>query len=248
MKPVVAFFTAVHYKDYEYLLGSIEHHAKMGYHLILDTSPNNEAAVFQGLPETVRWVHEAGFGSGWKEFRMRSAIERAMELCKEFRPDVLVQLDADEFFSSDSAELLFPYAARDPVLVHCTHWLQDGLPYMFGESEWHLRLWPNQCQVRIETNLDWQKHPDYNGNPEHHPVPVPPPGRPPLRVPGNFHHHVHHAIGDKRRDQDAANQTIDGWPDQGARVPLVAWPERLRMWAAAGISPISWYEQVFLER
>ncbi len=245
MKPTVMFFTVVHHKDYEFLLGSIEHHAKMGFHLVLDTSPQADAIQFQGLPETVHWVHEPVYGSGWKEFRMRSAIERAMRLAGEFRPDVLVQLDADEFYSSDSPDLLFPEAARNPVSVHCTHWLRDGNPYMFGESEWHLRLWPGDCEVRIERNHDWTKHPSYNGNPEHHPVPVPPATHPAIRVPGLFHHHVHYAIGEKSLYMDPANDTIDGWPDHGARVPMTPWPERLRMWAAAGIKPSSWYEKNF---
>jgi hypothetical protein len=240
MKPSVAFFTVTHYKDYDFLLGSIEHHARMGYHLVLDTSPREHAAIPSGLPETVRWIHEPLYGSGWKQFKMRTAVDRACALAREFGTDVLASLDSDEFYSEDSPELLFPHAARHPVSVHCTHWKSDGLPYMFGKSEWHLRLWPRNCDVRIAANLDWTKHPDYNGNPEHHPVPVPPAGRPEIRVPGNFHHHVHYAFSPDF-DSDAGARMIDGWPDGGFRVPVVPWPHRLRMWQAAGIKPSTYY-------
>lgn len=233
MKPTVAFFSAVHYKDYDFLLGSIEHHAGMGFHLVLDTSPLEHALSFSGLPETVRWVHEPLYGSGWKEFRMKSAVARALQLAREFRADVVASLDADEFYSEESVEGLFPYAARYPVAVHCTHWLQDGHPYMFGESEWHLRAWPSELGVTIERNIDWQHHPAYNGNPEHHPVPVAP--VPEIRVPGSFHHHVHYAF--PGASEETAEATIDGWPEKGHRTPKAPWPALLRMWATAGNRP-----------
>lgn len=241
MKPSVAFFTTTHYKDYDFLLGSIEHHAEMGFHLVLDTTPNNMVERFKRLPDTVRWVHEPFYGSGWQHFRMRTAVERAMTLAREFDTDVLASLDSDEFYTKDSVERLFPYAAKDVVSVHCTHWKSDGLPYMFGESEWHLRLWPAQCDVKIALNVDWTKHASYNGNPEHHPVPVPPPSYQEIRVPGAFHHHLHYAMSQKALEQEPANQTISGWPDKGTRIPMVAWPVKMRTWRTQGIRPSEYY-------
>lgn len=241
MKPSVAFFTACHYLDYDYLLGSIEHHAEMGFHLVLDTTPHNMVERFKRLPDTVRWVHEPVYGSGWKNFKMRTAVERAMTLATEFNTDILVSLDADEFYSKNSVEHLFPHAVENVVSVHCTHWKEDGFPYMFGESEWHPRLWPAYCDMKIAANIDWTKHPAYNGNPEHHPVPVPPPSFQEMRVPGSFHHHLHYAVGPKAQDQVVADQTIDGWPGKGARLPMSSWPVKMRMWKSQGIRPSEYY-------
>lgn len=241
MQPSVAFFTVTHHGDYDFLLGSIEHHAEMGFHLVLDTTPDSKVEKFKRLPDTVRWVHEPLYGSGWKDFKMRTAVERAMLLSREFNTDILVSLDADEFYSKNSVELLFPYAAKDVVSVHCTHWKADGQPYMFGESEWHARLWPTHYDMKIALNVDWTRHPAYNGNPEHHPVPVRPPGSQEVRVPGNFHHHLHYAVGPKAKEQESANQTIDGWPDHGARLPVVPWPVKMRMWKSMGLRPSEYY-------
>ncbi len=236
----VAFFTVTHSQDYDFLLGSIEHHAEMGMHLVLDTSPSSKAEQFKRLPSTVRWVHEPHYGSGWKNFRLRASVERAMHLAREFGADVLAYVDSDEFLSKESVTGLFPHAEHAVIQVHTTHWKEDG-PYMFGESEWHTRLWPNLCDMQILKNVDWTKHPAYNGNPEHHPVPMAPPGLPMLRVPGSFHHHLHYVIGEKSADTDTGDQTIDGWPDKGVRVPPVAWPVKLRQWKEQGICPSMFY-------
>jgi len=241
MNPSVAFFTVVHSQDYDFLLGSIEHHAEMGLHLVLDTSPLEKAEKFKRLPDSVKWVHEPIYGNGWRKFRMRTAVERAMNLARDLGTRVLVSLDADEFYSRDSVERLFPHAESDVVSVHCTHWKSDGYPYMFGESEWHARLWPSWLDVKIALNVDWKKHPSYNGNPEHHPVPVPPAGYPELRVPGLFHHHLHYALGQKALETDPANDTIAGWPDRGTPVPLVPWPIKMQLWKTRGVLPSEYY-------
>lgn len=237
MTPKVCFFTVVCARDYDFLLGSIEHHAEMGSQLVLDTSPRDQAIRFRKLPDNVIWLHEPDFGSGWKEFKLRSALERAMRQARAFMADVMVYKDADEFFTRDSEELLFPWAERAMVETCTIHWKTDGKPYMFGPSEWHRRLWPASADVDIAMNTAWQSHPSYNGNPEHHPVPVPPGHLQMIRVYGNFHHHLHYAIGQKAAEDGTAISTIDGWPDFGTEIPPVEWPERLRAWKDFGIPP-----------
>lgn len=238
MKPKACFFTVCGGgDDYEFLLGSIEHHAEMGFHLVLDTTPPEFALQFKRLPETVTWIHEPIFGHGWKEFRLRSAVERAMNLAKNSRADILVYLDSDEFFTLDSVERLFPHALDAMVEINCTHWMKDAHPYMFGNSEWHRRLWPASSDVTVPLNIGWQSHPKYNGNPEHHCVPHPPSELPIVRVPGNFHQHLHYAIGEKAKKVDDTTILIEGWPDKGFRVLPAPWPPKLTLWKNRGIKP-----------
>lgn len=233
----VAFFTVVYHKDYDYLLGSIEHHAEMGLHLVLDTSMPKDAIHFSKLPKSVVWVHEPFYGEGWKEFRLRSAVESALSHSRALDADVLVYLDSDEFYVRESSEMLFPWAEKALVEVQYVHWLPDGKPYTFGASEWHPRLWPRNAGVEIATNIAWQGHPAYNGNPEHHPVPWPRPGLQMIRVYGAFRHHIHYGIGPKAQDLETARTTIDGWPDNKMPVPAPPLPERLKRWQEEGIRP-----------
>lgn len=231
------FFTVTCAKDYDFLLGSIEHHAEMGSHLVLDTTPPNRAIKFTKLPDSVIWLHEPDFGSGWKEFRLRSAVERAMRKARAFSADVLVSLDSDEFFTRDSELLLFPWAANAMVEVQCIHWKKDGKPYTFGHSEWHPRLWPSKSAVEMAANVAWKSHPLYNGNPEHHPVASAPADLQRIRVYGQFHHHLHYAVGGKSLEDETAVTTIDGWPDAGVEAAMIPWPEKLRLWKDTGTLP-----------
>jgi hypothetical protein len=237
MSRKVAFFTVCGGgEDYEFLLGAIEHHAEMGRHFVLDTTPADRARTFKRLPDSVEWLHEPVYGAGWKEFKSRTAVERAMNLAKTMDADVLVYLDSDDFYTWNSQNDLFPHAQDAMVEVNYTHWLKDGMPYMFGESEWHAKLWPTKGNVEIALNVGWQAHLEYNGNPELHQVPIGH-GMPFLRVPGNFRHHMHYAIGAKIDELEIAKTTIAGWPDQGKRVPMVPWPAKLRLWKDKGILP-----------
>lgn len=233
----VSFFTVVYYKDYDYLLGSIEQHAAMGTHLVLDTSPPDKAIRFRKLPDSVIWINEPDFGVGWASFKLRSAVERAMVKARALKGDVLVYLDSDEFYSKDSPERLFRWGEEALVETQYIHWRKDGLPYTFGHSEWHPRIWPRDSWVKISENTAWQQHPKYNGNPEHHPVPVQPQELPIIRVYGQYRHHVHYALGPKAEDDGTAKDTIDGWPDKGILANPVEWPEKLVLWRDKGIPP-----------
>lgn len=234
----VAFFTVVYHQDYDVLLGAIEHHAKMGKHLVLDTSPPEQAKRFTKLPSSVLWMHAPFYGCGWKTFRLRSAVQHAMESAKLLESDVLVYLDADEFYSNESAEHLFPWAEKAMVEVQYVHWKRDGKAYTFGASEWHCRLWPTKSLVRIAENDAWKAHPKYNGNPEHHAVPVAPVGLPVIRVYGGFRQHLHYALGTKALDEETAVNTIDGWPDKGVLVESPSLPEKLLAWKNGGATPL----------
>ncbi|MGH7395566.1 MAG: hypothetical protein ACREJF_08210, partial [Candidatus Methylomirabilales bacterium] len=109
--------------------------------------------------------------------------------------------------------------------------------YDFGESEWHRRLWPAGMDVRIVRNDAWLAHPDYNGNPEHHPIHVPPEERKTIRAHGSFHHHLHYAIGQKALEIGTALSTIPEWAGGGTPVPPVPWPEPLARWRDLGALP-----------
>jgi hypothetical protein len=224
-------------EDYDFLLGAIEHHAEMGLHLVLDTTPPERARRFRRLPESTFWIHEPVFGSGWKTFRLRTAVDLCMRKAKLLDVDVLVYLDSDEFYTLDAAADLFPRALDAIVDIECVHWRRDGNPYTFGNSEWHARLWPRKSNVEIRQNSAWAVHPMYNGNPEHHPVPVGPPSLPVVRVDGHYRHHLHYALGEKANDEETALTTIAGWPNQGRMIQKVEWPPRLAQWRDAGIRP-----------
>lgn len=234
------FFTVTYFDDYDFLLGSIEHHAEMGRHVVLDTSPADKAIKFNRLPDSVQWFHEPNFGHGWKEFKVRTALERAMSLAKELEGEILIYLDSDDFYSSDSPERLFPYATEAIVGVNYTHWKKDGFPYIFGPSEWHSKLWPKKSDVRFALNEAWKVHSAYDGNPERHPVAVSESGFPYLRVQGNFRHHLHYALGPKAEEETTALATVDGWPN-GSRVPKVPWPAKLDLWKNKGIRPSEFF-------
>lgn len=238
MKAKVAFFTITGGgDDYEFLLGAIEQHAEMGTHLVLDTTPPDRAIRFSKLPDSVIWVHEPFYGHGWKEFRLRSAVDTAMKKAKLLDADVLVYLDSDEFYIKESSEQLFPRALDAGIEVGYVHWRKDGRPYTFGHSEWHLRIWPRTSDVRIVQNTAWQAHPNYNGNPEDHPVTIPGEKLQLIRVYGHFRHHLHYAFGVKADDDEKARLTIDGWPDKGVPATAAPWPEKLVLWRDKGILP-----------
>jgi len=238
----VVFFTVTRSRDYDYLLGSIEQHAEMGRHLVLDTTfPPEEAIKFNKLPNTVRWIHEPVYGSGWKEFRLRTAAERARVLAGGMGADVLVYMDSDDFYTPESKNNLFPHALDAIVEIQYTHWRKDGYPYIFGESEWHKKLWPSWGDTIIGLNSAWHCHKDYNGNPEHHALAYDPTNIPMIRVLGNFRHHVHYAIGPNADDDETARTTISGWPDKGFRVPSVPWPPKLALWRDKGIRPSEFF-------
>jgi len=240
MKPSVCFFTVCGGReDYDFLLGGIWHHAKMGTHLVLDTCLKPKS--FRGLPSGVRWINEPIYGSGWKKFKLRTAVERAKMLALESKANILVYLDSDEFFSLDSEEWLFPLANDRAVEVKNVHWKTDFNPYEFGNSEWHLRVWPSKMDVQIARNEAWLVHPRYNGNPEHHPVPVLPKGVYPIRAHGSFHHHLHYAIGSKTQETEVAEATIQGWPDHGKILTKVDWPGPLALWRDKNIAPSSYF-------
>jgi hypothetical protein len=160
-----------------------------------------------------------------------------MNLALEGSPDVLVYLDSDEFFSADCAQWAFPLAYDRMVEVKTLTWLPNGKCMDFGESEWHRRIWPARMAVEILRNDAWIAHPQYNGNPEHHPIPSPAKGGKIIRAHGPFHHHLHYAIGKKAGDLETAVTTIPEWATGGVEVAGVGWPEPLRDWKLNAVKP-----------
>jgi hypothetical protein len=220
--------------DYDFLLGSIEHHAKMGRHVVLDTTPPGRQRSFRFLPKSVIWIYEPTFGHGWKEFRCRSAISRAAAIARLFG-DVVAYLDSDEYFERSLVNL-FDRAREAPIDVQRVHWKRDGVPYRHGNREWHVRLWAAAEEVSFPVNEAWLRHPDYDGNPERHPVAVFRPGLLPVKVDGVYHHHVHHLLGEKALNDKTARETIPDW-DEGTALTGFALPEKLAAWHELGVLP-----------
>lgn len=224
-------------EDYDFLLGSIEHHAEMGQHLVLDTTPVDRARRFK-LPKSVIWRHHPDYGAGWKEFKLRTALEDAIRIARhETDASVLAILDCDEFYAPECMDLAFKVGLHRMVELKTVTWKPDGKAYDMGDSEWHRRVWPSGMDVKILRNEAWVQHPQYNGNPEHHPVASPPNGDLLYRVHGQLHHHVHYAIGAKAHETETAETTIDGWKSGAVEVPHVPWPVRLRVWRETGERP-----------
>lgn len=224
--------------DYEFLLGAVEHHAKMGAHLVLDTTPLDRGArSFRNLPDSVLWVYEPEFGHGWGNFRFASALKRAVSLAElMFKPDVLVQLDSDDFYTLDS-EPIFEYGLDAVIELQYVHWLRDGNPYIFGESEWHRRIWPARRGITIEKDPETAR----TGAPCTHPVLSIPDGIRTRRAEGLHRHHLHFAISDKAADDRIAKSSITGWPHGGIIVEPRPWPEKLHLWKTEGLRPSTWF-------
>jgi hypothetical protein len=242
MDKSICFFTVCGgHEDYEFLLGSIDHHSRLGVHLVLDTTPAPYARKFRNLPPTVVWVHEPIFGSGWKEFKFVSALERAQEHARaRFRPEVLVQTDSDDFWTLEAVPL-FELGRGACVETQYVHWLKDGEPYLYGESEWHRRIWPAYATVKVEKDTKWPFSPHYNGNPELHTRVTVPSHISLLRFDGLFRHHVHFALGKKAEEDEVAKGSITGWPHGKRLVDRRPWPDKLVMWNERGTLPSTFY-------
>lgn len=216
--------------EYNYLLGSVEHHATMGSHVVLDTSPREYYINARGLPSSVRWVQEPLYNNG-SRFRMWSALKRVVELAESMQPDVIVHLDSDEFFSKEGSEGLFEKATKAVVEVLTFEW-REGKAYDFGT--WHRRAWPGGVGVTIGLNVGWQEHPKYSGNPEEHPFPVPPAGMSITRAEGSIHHHIGMVVGQKKVFRGGAD--VPWWPHH-QEASSVAWPMLLKKWRDEGVAP-----------
>lgn len=224
-------------EDYEFLLGAIEHHAEFGNHVVLDTTPSDRARTFNGLPRSVSWIHEDRYGSGWDNFRFVAALSRVIAIAEQLHdPDVFIQLDSDDFFTEDSWAL-FPLATQMVVELQYVHWLKDGRPYLFGESEWHRRLWPGRRGIHVVPDPGWRISRHYDGNPDTHPMLRVPDGVEIARIPGLYRHHLHFAIGKKADDHRVAKASITGWPHSKLQVRPAIWPAPLFQWKTESTLP-----------
>lgn len=247
MNSKICFFTVCGGgEEYDFVLGSIEHHARIGKHLVLDVSLE-QGSVDQGkLPPSVHWAYGGGdnWGSGdWKTFKLASALEYARRVALACFPETefLVHLDCDEYFDVDALADLFDRNQGELVprtfVFETIHW-RDGRALRFGPSEWHMRAWDVRADVGVIRNSAWEASSKYNGNPEHHPILTPKQKIfQEVRVLSPMHYHLHYAVGAKKHFTETAEATIDGWP---AGIPLEGacpWPDPVRRWAESGVGP-----------
>jgi len=243
MIPKICFFTVCGGgEEYDFLLGSIEHHARVGCHLVLDVS--QEQRQFRRLPGSVSWTrdYEQKYGSGdWKTFRLATALEDARKLALDNFPDTefLVHLDCDEYYDVDELAMLFDLHRGGIVpkifTFETIHWRND-LALRFGPSEWHMRAWDVRAEVGVIRNLAWEVAKKYNGNPEHHPILTPKKMLfQEVRVLRPMHYHLHYAVGAKKHFTETAEATIDGWPNGTVVEGACPWPDPIRRWAESGV-------------
>lgn len=238
-------------EEYEFLLGSIEHHAKLGRHFILDVSGGPPPGI-QNLPSGVQFFRNPIYDSGdWKKFRLASALEDARKGALEIFPDTdfLVHLDCDEYFDVEALRPLLGRYERLEVprvfIFQTIHW-RCGEALRFGPSEWHLRAWDVRAKVEVVKNLSWPVSPSYNGNPEHHPVLSPKNIRHEIvQVARPIHYHVHYQLGQKKDFLETAQSTIDGWPGGTPVENPCPMPVPLVKWDLEGTLPSSKFFQFF---
>jgi hypothetical protein len=223
-------------EDYELLLGCLERHLAHGSLVVVDTSPEDVRRRFD-LPAEVSWFHCPLFGRGAEGFRFATALNVGIGLAEELAPDVLVQVDADEYFEADLSAAIARASAGTVLDVKTLHHTAEGEALDFSD-EWHRRIWPARRGIRFRLNPRHQ-------NPEFHPAMDVPMGIPIERETGTLHHHLHYAVGSKASDLHTARTTIPGWPDAGRRVRVPPWPALVARWQRGGPPPSSSFRQVF---
>lgn len=231
-------------EEYELLLGSIEYHARLGNHFVLDVGPFDRSPLLRRLPPSVRWIQIPFYGSGsWQTFRFATALERARQLALDAFPDTayLVCTDSDEYWNVDRLLTLFqrqgPLETPKVFTFETIHW-KDGLPLRFGESEWHTRAWDVRTGISIQRNPHWMASERYDGNPERHPLPIPKVDLvEQIRIPEPCHFHLHYTIGEKQGRTRTAEATITGWPNGTPVEGAHPWPEPIRKWVYEGRPP-----------
>jgi len=210
-------------REYNFLMGSIEYHASMGRHIVLDNCPEEHHLVFSRLPSSVTWIYEPIYGHGKEVFRAASALLRLDSLARSmFSPDVIVYTDCDEYWSRDSVSGLWPEAARFLVETPTIHVDIHGQHWSFVR-EWHRRAWPGKI-----SGIDFPiRRGGSNPNPERHPIAVTKDGLKLKRVAGCFHQHMRCFIG-------GGGYYADGT----VVVNPPPWPEPLRLWKENGEEPL----------
>jgi hypothetical protein len=223
-------------EDYQFLLGCLEKHLVHGRLIVLDTCPEESKMRFD-LPKEVSWYHCPLFGRGAMKFRFATALNVAIGLAEEDSPDILVQVDSDEYFEPDLAIALERAAAGTVIDVKTLHHKAQGEGLDFAD-EWHRRIWPACRGVRFRPNPRHE-------NPEFHPIVDVPMGIPIERETATYQHHLHYAVGEKAGDLHTAQTTIPGWPDAARKVQVPPWPPLIARWQAGGLKPSSSFTQTY---
>lgn len=212
--------------DYEFLLGAIREHATMGKHVVLDVTPAAKRKQFKNLPPSVVWVNDDSYQSDTKMFKFHSALLKVNEIARTMGTEIIVNMDSDEFFEPAATSKLFPLAFESALEHLIVTWGCDNQPHVRWDA-WLRRIWPTKMIVDIPRNVGWTKHPEYNGNPEMHPIPMWPPGARMTRTKELAHHHIHWTIHHK------GHHPFSEWPVAG----WCEWPPLLKLWKEKDIAP-----------
>jgi len=220
--------------DQEFVLGSIRQHSSIAkYVLVLDVTPTEQRRRFRNLPDNVIWIFEDGYQSGTKMFAFRLALIKSLKIARSLGTDAIMQVDSDEILDCEAVTQLFPAADKGGCVENLiVTWGSDGMPY-FRRDAWIRRLWSSEWDVSIPQNTGWQRHPEYNGNPERNPIPLWPKGVRATKVQALVHHHLHWAFPQK------GLHSFGEWEiaKQFARDGFGVWPESLQRWRFGGTPP-----------
>lgn len=216
--------------EYNYVLGSLAHHAEMGRHIVLDTTPLQFRFIPGKLPDSVKWIYDPTYGFGESKFRYADALNRLISEATFIGAQVVCYVDADEFFTLGTEKVAFPLAFSHVILPSIVHWDYLPAPYHFRQ-EFHIRIWPLRFRGYFPREVKaWIQNPSYDGNPQRHTICQFYHDVPFQRIAVPIHHHLRGAVGTKRHGSVEAGERLDP-----AHFP---WPEPLRLWRERGREPM----------
>ncbi len=218
-------------RQYNFLLGSMAHHAQMGRHVVLDNSPESFHKTFTKLPSSVTWIYEPIYGHGNKYLRQMDALNRAHNVAKTMTPEAIVYTDCDEFWTLGLVDLLKREVKNSLLTIPTIHVDINGEHYFFPH-EYHRRAWDGSMDVTFPYNKADPKefdNPTFEGNPQRHAIACPALGMTMKQVDDYVHHHMKCFING------------GGSWHLGTKIGKPEWPEELKLWKEKGILPIAKY-------
>ena len=179
-------------RQYNHLLGSIEHHAQLGRHIVLDNSPRAFRRIFTKLPKSVTWIYEPIYGHGDENFRQTDALNRIAFAAYQMKPDAVIYTDCDEFWTPNLVDVVEREAKDSLVHLPTIHVDVNGDHYFFPH-EYHRRIWEGKREVIFPYNKAKPSDLDndtFQGNPQRHSIACASEGMKTKTVHDICHHHM----------------------------------------------------------
>ena len=216
-------------RQYNHLLGSIEYHAEMGRHIVLDNSPRELHRTFTKLPKSVTWIYEPIYGHGHDKLRQTDLLNRIAWTAYQMQPDAVVYTDCDEFWGQGLLDLVARDAKDSLINLPTLHVDINGDHYYFPH-EYHRRIWDGKREVIFPYNkakIEEFQNGVFEGNPQRHSIACPTEGMNHKTVHDMIHHHMKCFI-----------RGGGSW-DLGKKIDKnPPWPEPLSLWKYQSIEPL----------